>query len=178
MNPSTVYGITKKSGELWCAYYWKRFGVDVRSLRYPGLVGYRSPPGGGTTDYAVDIFHKALKGEVFESYLREDAYLPMVYTDDAIEGTLKLMEAPREKISIRTSYNIHSMSFCPKEIAAEIRKHIPSFKMVYNVDPVRQKISETWPAVIEDPEARSDWGWAPKFDLSRMTKEILTNLKV
>lgn len=145
MEPNTVYGITKKNGELWCQYYHARYGVDVRSLRYPGLVGYRSPPGGGTTDYAVDIFHKAIMGEKFVCYLKEDTYLPMVYTDDAIDGTLQLMDAPKEKLTVRTSYNINGITFNPRELGAEIKKNIPGFEMEYQIQDLRQRIANSWP---------------------------------
>ncbi len=133
MQPGTAYGITKVSGELWCQYYFNKFGVDVRSIRYPGLVGYRSPPGGGTTDYAVEIFHYAKKGKTFSCYLKPDTYLPMIYTDDAIDATLQLMDAPSENLTIRTSYNLQGVSFCPSELAAEIQKHIPDFKIQYDI---------------------------------------------
>lgn len=170
MNPTTVYGITKKAGELWCQYYFNRYGVDVRSLRYPGLIGYRSLPGGGTTDYAVDIFHKALKKQTFTCYLKPDAYLPMIYTDDAIEGTIKLMDAPKESVKIRTSYNLSGMSFCPKEISDEIKKHIPDFRIEYKIDELRQSIADSWPHRLDDTPAQKHWGWKPKYDLAKMTK--------
>ena len=176
MDPTTVYGITKKSGELWCQYYFNRYGVDVRSIRYPGLIGYRSAPGGGTTDYAVDIFHKAIMGKPYTCYLQEDTYLPMIYTDDAIRATVELMEAPSEKLQVRTSYNVHAMSFCPKELAAEIKKNKPNFEMRYDVVPVRQKIAESWPYAMLDKQAREDWAWKEEFDLPKMVKEILKNL--
>lgn len=176
MEPNTVYGITKKSGELWCNYYHARYGVDVRSLRYPGLVGYRSPPGGGTTDYAVDIFHKAIMGQKYTCYLGPETYLPMIYTDDAIDGTLQLMDAEKEKITVRTSYNMNGITFNPRELAAEIKKNIPKFEIEYNVQKLRQGIADSWPHYLEDDAARKDWGWQPKYDLERMTKEIITNL--
>ena len=176
MEPNTVYGITKKAGELWCQYYHARYGVDVRSLRYPGLVGYRSAPGGGTTDYAVDIFHKAIMGEKYVCYLGPESYLPMVYTDDAIEGTLQLMDAPSERLTVRTSYNINGITFNPRELAAEIKKNIPGFEMEYEVQALRQRIADSWPHYLEDDVARKDWGWNPKFNLEHMTKEIIKNL--
>lgn len=175
IEPITVYGISKYAGEFWCNYYYQRFGVDVRSLRYPGLISYKSEPGGGTTDYAVEIFHEALEEKKYESFLEPDTYLPMMYMPDAIRATLELMEAPREKIKVRTSYNLSSMSFSPKEIAAEIRKHIPDFEMKYKPD-YRQAIANSWPQSIDDSVARADWGWKHEFDLSRMTTDMLNNL--
>lgn len=175
-EPNTVYGITKVSGELWCQYYFEKYGVDVRSLRYPGLIGYKSLPGGGTTDYAVDIYHKAIAGEVFSCFLSEDTYLPMMYMPDAIKATISLMDAPKEQIKVRTSYNISALSFSPKEIYESILKEIPDFKIKYEPD-FRQKIADSWPDSINDSAARSDWGWNPDFDLDKMTKDIITNLK-
>jgi threonine 3-dehydrogenase len=175
-TPETVYGMSKVAGENWSSYYHKRYDVDIRSLRYPGIIGYQSQPGGGTTDYAVDIFHKALKGEIFECFLKETTRLPMMYMEDAIHATLKLMEAPADKISIRSSYNLSGMSFTPKEIAAEIQKHIPNFKIIYKPD-FRQDIANSWPESIDDSQARKDWGWKPKFDLAKMTVDMLNNLK-
>ena len=175
-EPNTVYGITKVSGELWCQYYFEKYGVDVRSLRYPGLIGYKSLPGGGTTDYAVDIYHKAIAGEVFSCFLSEDTYLPMMYMPDAIKATISLMDAPKEQIKVRTSYNISALSFSPKEIYESILKEIPDFKIKYEPD-FRQKIADSWPDSINDSVARSDWGWNPDFDLDKMTKDIITNLK-
>ncbi|MBL7859419.1 MAG: NAD-dependent epimerase/dehydratase family protein [Cyclobacteriaceae bacterium] len=175
MDPTTIYGISKQAGERWCEWYFKNHGVDVRSLRYPGLIGYKTKPGGGTTDYAVDIFFKALSDKKFECFLKPDTYLPMMYMDDAVKATLDLMEAPAEKIKIRSSYNVAGMSFCPAEIAAEIKKHIPEFEITYHPD-FRQAIADSWPKSINDSEARIDWGWEPQFDLTRMTKEILENL--
>ena len=175
IEPITVYGISKYAGEFWCNYYHKRFGLDVRSLRYPGLISYKSAPGGGTTDYAVEIFHEALEEGHYSSFLREDTYLPMMYMPDAIRGTIELMEAPANKVSVRTSYNISAMSFSPKEIAAEIKKQIPGFKIDYKPD-YRQQIAESWPQSIDDSVAREDWGWKPEFDLSKMTVDMLNNL--
>ena len=176
IEPITVYGISKYAGEFWCNYYHMKFGVDVRSLRYPGLISYKSAPGGGTTDYAVEIFHEALEEEKYECFLKEDTYLPMMYMPDAIRATIELMEAPQSKIGIRTSYNISAMSFSPKEIAAEIKKHIPGFNMSYKPD-YRQVIAESWPQSIDDSVARGHWGWKEEFDLSAMTKDMLENLK-
>jgi len=176
IEPITVYGISKYAGEFWCNYYHRRFGVDIRSLRYPGLISYKSAPGGGTTDYAVEIFYEALEEKKYESFLREDTYLPMMYMPDAIRATIELMEAPAEKIAIRTSYNISSMSFSPKEIAAEIKKHIPDFTIQYNPD-YRQAIADSWPRSIDDSVARNDWGWKEEFDLAAMTKDMLENLE-
>lgn len=176
IEPITVYGISKYAGEFWCNYYYQRFGVDVRSLRYPGLISYKSEPGGGTTDYAVEIFHEALEEKKYESFLKPDTYLPMMYMPDAIRATLELMEAPAEKIRVRTSYNLSSMSFSPKEIAAEIKKHIPEFEMSYKPD-YRQSIADSWPQSIDDSVARADWGWAHEYDLTRMTKDMFENLE-
>jgi len=176
IEPITVYGISKYAGEFWCNYYHRRFGVDVRSLRYPGLISYKSSPGGGTTDYAVEIFYEALEEKKYESFLKEDTYLPMMYMPDAIRATIELMEAPSDKIAIRTSYNISSMSFSPKEIAAEIKKHIPGFEVQYKPD-YRQAIADSWPRSIDDSVARNDWGWKEEFDLSAMTKDMLDNVK-
>jgi nucleoside-diphosphate-sugar epimerase len=176
IEPVTVYGISKFAGEFWCNYYNRRYGVDVRSLRYPGLISYKSAPGGGTTDYAVEIFHEALEEKKYECFLREDTYLPMMYMPDAIRATIELMEADASKISIRTSYNISGMSFSPKEIAAEIKKHIPEFSISYKPD-YRQAIADSWPQSIDDTVARNDWGWKEEFALERMVKDMLENLK-
>jgi nucleoside-diphosphate-sugar epimerase len=176
IEPTTVYGISKYAGEFWCNYYHLKYGVDVRSLRYPGLISYKSAPGGGTTDYAVEIFHEALREKKYNCFLQEDTYLPMMYMPDAIRATIKLMEAPAEKITIRTSYNLSAMSFSPKEIAAEIRKHIPEFKMEYNPD-YRLAIAQSWPQSIDDSVARRDWGWKEEYDLEAMTNDMFQNLK-
>jgi nucleoside-diphosphate-sugar epimerase len=175
IEPVTVYGISKFAGEFWCNYYNRRYGVDVRSLRYPGLISYKSAPGGGTTDYAVEIFHEALDEKKYECFLREDTYLPMMYMPDAIRATIELMEADASKISTRTSYNISGMSFSPKEIAAEVKKHIPEFTISYKPD-YRQAIADSWPQSIDDKVARNDWGWKEEFDLGSMTKDMLENL--
>jgi nucleoside-diphosphate-sugar epimerase len=176
IEPSTVYGISKYAGEFWCNYFHNRYGVDVRSLRYPGLISYKSAPGGGTTDYAVEIFHEALENRSYQCFLKEDTYLPMMYMPDAIRATIELMEAPASKISVRTAYNAAALSFSPKEIAAEIRGHIPDFTIRYEPD-YRQKIADSWPQSIDDSVARADWGWKPEFDLRRMTAEMLENLE-
>ncbi len=175
IEPVTVYGISKFAGEFWCNYYNRRYGVDVRSLRYPGLISYKSAPGGGTTDYAIEIFHEALEEKKYECFLREDTYLPMMYMPDAIRATIELMEADASKISIRTSYNISGMSFSPKEIAAEIEKHIPGFSISYKPD-YRQAIADSWPQSIDDTVARNDWGWKEEFALERMVKDMFDNL--
>jgi nucleoside-diphosphate-sugar epimerase len=175
MDPTTIYGISKQAGERWCEWYHRVHGVDVRSLRYPGLIGYKTKPGGGTTDYAVDIYFKALTDKKFECFLEADTYLPMMYMDDAVKATLDLMEAPAEKVKIRSSYNISSMSFCPSEIAAAIQKHIPDFKITYQPD-FRQAIANSWPQSIDDSAARKDWGWQHQFGLEEMTREILEHL--
>ena len=176
IEPVTVYGISKFAGEFWCNYYNRRYGVDVRSLRYPGLISYKSAPGGGTTDYAIEIFHEALEEKKYECFLREDTYLPMMYMPDAIRATIELMEADASKISIRTSYNISGMSFSPKEIAAEIKKHIPVFSISYKPD-YRQAIADSWPQSIDDAVARNDWGWKEEFALERMVEDMLENLE-
>lgn len=176
IEPTTVYGISKYAGEFWCNYYYHRFGVDVRSLRYPGLISYKSAPGGGTTDYAVEIFYEAMEQQRYQCFLKEDTYLPMMYMPDAIRATIELMEAPKEKISVRTSYNLSSMSFSPKEITAEIKKHVPGFTTSYQPD-YRQAIADSWPQSIDDSVARNDWGWKHEYDLPKMTEDMLKNLK-
>lgn len=175
MDPSTIYGISKQAGERWCEWFNKNFSVDVRSLRYPGLIGYKTQPAGGTTDYAVDIYFKALQDKKFECFLKPDTYLPMMYMSDAVKATLDLMETPPEKILERASYNISAMSFCPAEIANEIKKHIPDFEITYKPD-FRQEIADSWPRSINDANARIDWGWSPAYDLEKMTTEILQYL--
>src|SRR6478609_7694529 len=162
IEPTTVYGISKYAGEFWCNYYHLKYGVDIRSMRYPGLISYKSAPGGGTTDYAVEIFHEALEEKRYECFLNEDTYLPMMYMPDAIRATIELMESDAAKISIRTSYNLSSMSFSPKEIAAEIKKHIPEFSISYKPD-YRQAIADSWPKSINDDNARQDWNWKEKY---------------
>ena len=175
IEPTTVYGISKYAGEFWCNYYHLKYGVDVRSLRYPGLISYKSAPGGGTTDYAVEIFHDALAEQKYISFLSEDTYLPMMYMPDAIRATIELMEAPASDISVRTSYNISALSFSPKEIGEAIQKHIPDFRMEYELD-YRQDIASSWPQSIDDSVARNDWGWKPEYDLEMMTEDMLRNL--
>ena len=175
IEPTTVYGISKYAGEFWCKYYNLRFGVDVRSLRYPGLISYKSSPGGGTTDYAVEIFTEALEEKKYTSFLTADTFLPMMYMPDAIRATIELMEADAGKISIRTSYNLAAISFSPAEIAAEIKKRIPGFVMKYKPD-YRQAIADSWPQSIDDSVARADWGWNHEYDLPRITADMLDNL--
>ena len=175
IEPTTVYGISKYAGEFWCNYYFNRYGVDVRSLRYTGLISYKSEPGGGTTDYAVEIFHAAKAEKKYTSFLQEDTYLPMMYMSDAIRATIELMEAPLEKINIRTSYNLSGMSFSPKEISEEIKKHIPEFEMSYKPD-YRQQIANSWPQSIDDTVARKDWGWKEEYNLEAMVKDMLLNV--
>lgn len=174
-EPDTVYGISKRTGEYWCNYYFEKYGVDVRSLRFPGLISHTAPPGGGTTDYAVDIFHQALEKQHYTCFLTEDNCLPMMYMPDAIRATLELMDAPKEKISIRTSYNLAGMSFAPCDLAAEIKKHIPCFKISYEPD-YRNAIANSWPASIKDEQARKDWEWKPAYSLETVAGEMLENL--
>ncbi len=174
--PETVYGISKVAGENWTNYYFQRYGLDVRSIRYPGIIGYESLPGGGTTDYAVDIYHYAVQGKPFECFLKSNTPLPMLYMPDAIRGTLELMEAPAEKIKVRTSYNLSGMSFTPAEIASSIKQLVPRFEISYAPD-FRQAIAESWPGSIDDSAAREDWGWKPEFDLDGMTRDMLLNLR-
>jgi nucleoside-diphosphate-sugar epimerase len=176
MEPSTVYGISKQTGERWCEYYNKQYGVDVRSIRYPGLISWSTEAGGGTTDYAVDIYHKAITEGKFTSFLSENTELPMMYMDDAIKATIGIMQAPAEKIKIRSSYNLAAMSFTPKQIGEEIKKHYPNFELSYEPD-FRQKIADSWPASIDDSAAREDWGWKNDFDLETMTNDMFQNLK-
>lgn len=176
MEPTTVYGISKQTGERWCEYYHNIYGVDVRSIRYPGLISWSTEPGGGTTDYAVDIYHKALKDGKYECFLSENTALPMMYMDDAIRATVEIMQAPAEAVKIRSSYNLAGVSFTPAEIANEIKKRIPGFTITYKPD-FRQKIADSWPASIDDSCAAEHWNWKHKFDLSLMTDEMLENLK-
>lgn len=176
MEPTTVYGISKQTGERWCEYYHNIYGVDVRSIRYPGLISWSTEPGGGTTDYAVDIYHKALKEGTYECFLSENTALPMMYMDDAIRATVEIMQAPAEAVKIRSSYNLSGVSFTPAEIATEIKKRIPEFTITYKPD-FRQKIADSWPASIDDSSAREHWNWKHKFDLASMTDEMLENLK-
>src|SRR4051812_14707636 len=175
IEPTTVYGISKYAGEFWCNYFFHKFNVDVRSLRYPGLISYKSAPGGGTTDYAVEIFHDALEVRHYDCFLQKDTYLPMMYMPDAIRATIELMEAPKDRIKTRTSYNVAAMSFSPEEIAGEINTHIPEFTISYKPD-YRQAIANSWPQSIDDSVARADWSWKPEYDLRRMTADMLNNL--
>lgn len=176
MEPSTVYGISKQSGERWCEYYHHKFNVDVRSVRYPGLISWKTMPGGGTTDYAVEIFHKALNERSYTCFLNEESKLPMMFMDDAIRATLKLMESDAENLKIRSSYNLAGMSFTPKEIAQSIQNHIPDFKISYEPD-FRQAIADSWPSSIDDSNAQKDWNWKAEFDLEKTTSEMIENLK-
>ena len=176
MEPATVYGISKQTGERWCEYYHKRYGVDVRSIRYPGLISYKTPPGGGTTDYAIEIFHKALKDKKYTCFLTAQTALPMMFMDDAINATVNIMLAPPQKIKIRNAYNLSALSFNPQELAASIQKHIPDFTINYKPD-FRQAIADSWPASIDDAVARKDWGWQHTIDLDKMTKIMIDNLK-
>lgn len=177
MDPNTVYGISKLAGERWCEYYFQKYGLDVRSIRYPGLISWKAAPGGGTTDYAIHIFHDALKKGSYASFLNAQTELPMMYMDDAIRGTIQLMDAPAENITIRSSYNFAGFSFTPEVLAAEIRKHIPDFKLTYTENDPRQLIAASWPKSIDDSYAANDWSWKPEFNLSRMTEDMLKNLK-
>lgn len=176
MDPSTIYGISKLAGEFWCNYYFHRFGLDVRSIRYPGLIGYKSAPGGGTTDYAVHIFHEALSKGSYDCFLAEDTMLPMMYMEDAIRATIELMNAPTEKIKVRTSYNLAGMSFTPGELAIEIRKIMPEFKITYHPD-IRQEYAESWPKSIDDSIARKDWGWANQYDIKKLVEVMMLHCK-
>jgi nucleoside-diphosphate-sugar epimerase len=176
MEPSTVYGISKQSGERWCEYYFNKFNVDVRSIRYPGLISWKTMPGGGTTDYAVEIYHKALSKGEYTCFLKEDTALPMMFMDDAIRATLQIMEADSHTVKVRSSYNLAGMSFTPKEMAKNIQKQLPNFKISYAPD-FRQAIADSWPSSINDADAQKDWGWQAEFDLERTTQEMLGNLK-
>ena len=175
MEPSTVYGITKQVGERWCEYYHNKYGVDVRSLRYPGIISWKTLPGGGTTDYAVEIYHEAIKNKFYECFLKEDTELPMMFMDDAIKATVDIMSAKPEQIKIRSSYNLAAISFTPKEVVASIKKHIPEFKVEYNPD-YRQEIANSWPKSINDSYARQDWKWKHTFTLEDITKEMFIQL--
>lgn len=176
MEPSTVYGISKQSGERWCEYYFKKYGVDVRSVRYPGLISWKTMPGGGTTDYAVEIYHEALKKGEYECFLNKGTKLPMMYMDDAIRATIDLMESPAERVKVRSSYNLAGMSFTPEDVAESIQKHIPGFKISYAPD-FRQQIADSWPSSIDDSAAKEQWGWEPRFNLDDTTTEMLENLR-
>tara|TARA_Y100000766_G_scaffold285184_1_gene306904 strand:- start:1694 stop:2632 length:939 start_codon:yes stop_codon:yes gene_type:complete len=176
LEPSTVYGISKMAGERWCEYYFLKFGVDVRSLRYPGIISYKSPPGGGTTDYAVEIFHAAVNKGNYKCFIEKDITLPMIYMDDAIRATIELMNIDRKDLSINSSYNLSGMSFAPNEIADELKKHYPNFKMTYEKD-FRNDIAVTWPSVIDDSLARKDWNWNHEYDLRKTTIEMVNGIK-
>lgn len=175
MDPNTVYGISKLTGERWCEYYHKRYGVDVRSVRFPGLISYKTPPGGGTTDYAIDIFHRALSDVSYKCFLREDTALPMMYMEDAIESIIKLMDAEESDLTVHSSYNLAGISFTPKEIAAAIKKEIPEFEITYEPD-FRQDIADSWPDSIDDSQAREDWGWKSTFNLQGIVKVMLEGI--
>ncbi len=177
MDPNTVYGFSKLAGERWCEYYFNKHGLDVRSIRYPGLIGWRANPGGGTTDYAVHIFHEALKTGKYESFLSAETALPMMYMDDAIRATLDLMNAPAESLTIRSAYNLAGISFTPVQLAEEIKKIMPGFEISYAESDPRQAIADSWPKSIDDSYAQKDWGWKLEYDLPAITADMLTNLK-
>lgn len=177
MDPNTVYGISKLAGERWCEYYFLKYGLDIRSLRYPGLIGWKSAPGGGTTDYAVHIFHEALKNKKYESFLSANSELPMMHMSDAIKATINLMDAEADKVKIRSSYNVAAMSFTPEQLAAEISKEIPEFKISYKENDPRQSIADSWPKSIDDSFARKDWGWNHQYNLTELVKDMLENLQ-
>lgn len=177
LEPTTIYGVTKLAGELLCQYYFNRWGVDVRSLRYPGLIGYQAPPGDGTTEYSVHIFYGLLRKNKYAAFLKSDARLPMMYIDDAIRGTIALMAAPAKTVTVRTSYNFAAINFTPKELASEIKKITPTFTCTYEPDPVKQRIAESWPQSIDDGVARRDWGWKHEYDLPKMTKVMIQGLQ-
>jgi len=177
MEPTTVYGITKQVGERWCEYYHKNYKVDVRSVRYPGIISWKTLPGGGTTDYAIEIFHKAITDKKYECYLTEDTELPMMFMDDAVNAAIKIMNADEASLKIRSSYNLAAISFTPKQIAESIKKHIPEFGITYNPD-FRQKIAASWPQTIDDSKARQDWDWNHDFNLEDITKEMLKQLSI
>ncbi len=174
-EPTTVYGITKQVGERWCEYYHKKENVDVRSIRYPGIISHKAMPGGGTTDYAVEIYHEALKRHKYNCFLSEDTPLPMLFMEDAIRATIALMDAPSDQLTIRSSYNLSGISFTPKDIYESIKQYIPDFKISYQPD-FRQAIADSWPSSIDDSVARKDWGWQHQFDLDAITKEMLAKL--
>jgi nucleoside-diphosphate-sugar epimerase len=176
LEPTTIYGVTKVAGELLCQYYNIKYGLDIRSLRYPGIISWKTPPGGGTTDYAVAIYYDALEKGSYDCFVSKDTVLPMMYMDDAVRATIELMEAPTEKIKIRTSYNLTAISFSAKELALNVAKYLPNFKCTFTPDN-RQKIADSWPKTIDDNQAKNDWGWQPKFDLDRISQEMIKNLK-
>lgn len=176
LRPNTMYGVTKVTGELLCDYYWGRFGVDTRSVRFPGLISYRALPGGGTTDYAVEIFYEAIKHRRYTCFLKAQSCLPMMYMPDALKAAIGIMEADSSKLNYRNAYNVTAMSFTPEDIASEIKKHIPDFVMEYDVDPVRQAIADSWPNSVDDSAAREEWGWKPEYNLATMTEDMLRKL--
>ena len=176
MEPTTVYGISKQTGERWCEYFFNKFGVDVRSIRYPGIISYKTLPGGGTTDYAIEIFHEALRTGNYTSFLGEETALPMMFMEDAIKATVDIMQEPAENVKVRSSYNLSAMSFTPKELAEAIKKEIPEFKIDYNPD-FRQAIADSWPSSIDDSAARENWNWKHEYDLKKLTQEMLKGLK-
>lgn len=175
MEPNTIYGISKQAGERWCDWFYQKRGLDVRSIRYPGLISYKTKAGGGTTDYAVDIFFEAVEKKQYECFLKEDTTLPMMYMPDAIRGTIELMEAPAEKITVRSGYNFAGLSFNPKQLAEEIKKHIPEFSVTYKPD-FRQPIADSWPQSIDDSVAQKDWGWKAEYDLAKMSADMIKNI--
>jgi nucleoside-diphosphate-sugar epimerase len=177
MDPNTVYGISKLAGERYCEYYHNRYGLDVRSIRYPGIISWKTPPGGGTTDYAIQIFHDALEKGTYESFLSAHTELPMLYMEDAIKATLQLMDAPADSIKIRSSYNLTGVSFTPEQLAEAIQKHIPSFTITYAKEDPRQAIADSWPGSIDDTHAKADWGWNPTYTMDEMVADMLKNLK-
>ena len=178
-RPTTIYGVTKVAGELLCDYYYHRFGVDTRGVRWPGLISYVAPPGGGTTDYAVEMYYEAVRHRKYTScFLKEGTYIDMMYMPDALKSAIDIMEADPGKLKHRNAYNVTAMSFAPEDVASEIKKHIPEFVIEYNVDPVRQAIAESWPNSLDDSAARNDWGWEPEYDLASMTKDMLEKLSV
>jgi nucleoside-diphosphate-sugar epimerase len=177
MDPNTVYGLSKQAGERWCEYYFNKYNLDIRSIRYPGLISWKTAPGGGTTDYAIHIFHDALSKGSYECFLSAETKLPMLYMEDAIRGTLELMEAPANKLRIRSSYNLTGISFTPEQLAFEIKKRLPSFSLSYLANDPRQAIADSWPSSINDDYAQQDWGWKPQFNLENLTEEMLSNLK-
>ncbi len=177
MDPNTIYGISKQAGERYCEYYFNRYGLDVRSIRYPGLISWKAAPGGGTTDYAIHIYHEAIRHGSYNCFLSADTALPMLYMEDAIRGTLQLMDAPAEQIKVRSSYNLTGISFTPAELAEAIRKHIPDFVIRYEDGDPRQAIADSWPSSIDDSKARADWGWHPQYNLEAIVAEMISNLR-
>lgn len=177
MDPNTIYGISKQAGERYCEYYYNRYGLDVRSIRYPGLISWKAAPGGGTTDYAIHIFHEAIKTNTYECFLSAETALPMLYMEDAIKGTIQIMEAPADQIKVRSSYNLSGVSFTPVELAEAIKVHYPDFTITYAKNDPRQAIADSWPSSIDDSHARTDWGWNPKYGMEEMVEDMIENLK-